>query len=269
MEFNKDSIYSKKGFFWINTYHDENNDIYFCIPKNMEYISKFYEKEYWDNFSNRKNNKKSLTQSIVNFFNIWNMSYISDFILLKKYFKINKIQKILEIWVWMWKSIKHLYRRWYNIKWLEIDNDNVKSINTELNDNVVNEWNYELMSIKDKYNLIYLKHVLEHFFDINSVIKKLYDNLETWWVVYINVPNASSKTALDLSINKHPHIYHFTEKSLKNIFEEKWFKSLHIWTYNFIRKNRINDILKSIFYITNIKKDNKKDSEFLIWIFKK
>ncbi len=102
MKFNKDNIYSNKSFFWIPTYYDKQNDIFFCTPENKEFVSKFYEKKYWDNFSKRKNKKSKIRiflDVIVKKLNIWNIMYISDFKLIKNYYNLKKWNKILENWI--------------------------------------------------------------------------------------------------------------------------------------------------------------------------
>ena len=272
MKFNKEKKYSKTSFFWIPTFYDKKNDIYFCEPESKEFVWKFYEKEYWDNFSKRKEKNSKIRQYInklINLFNIWNIMYISDFKLMNKFINLTKKSKILEIWIWQWKNIIHMYKKWYNIWWIDIDSDNIEKINSQLKEKIVKIWNYEDITINEKFDIIYLRHVLEHFYDINLIINKLYNNLNNWGVIYINVPNAENKSILYKSINNHPHIYHFTIKSLDNIFNENWFLTLNIDTYNYYRKNRILEIIKSIFWISNIKKDSNKGAEFIIWIFKK
>lgn len=269
MKFNKDIIYSENSFFWLPTYYDKQNDIYFCEPENKEFVSKFYEKEYWDKFSRNKNKinwKWKMINFIFNILNINELIYLYDLKILEKYKKINK-NSFLEIWVWFWKNIKYLYRKKYNVKWLEIDKENSKNINNELKKEIIINWNYEELIIEEKFDIIYLRHVLEHFFDINEVIKKFKNNINKNWIIYINIPNANNEYILNQSINNHPHIYHFTKKSIKNIFEEKWFKTLHLWTYDFNKKNKILYILKSFLWIWDFNKNIEDKWEFLIWVF--
>ena len=268
MELNKNIVYSRESFFWIPTYYDNENDLYFCVPKNKKFISKFYEKEYRNEFSSKKNRKWKLVNLVFDIFNINKTMYISDFKIINTFKKI-KNKSILEIGVWFWKNIIHLFRKWLDIKWVELDKNNVKYINSKLNKDVVTEWNYEEISVEWKFDVIYIRHVLEHFLDINYVVNKLSENLNRNWIVYINVPNASNKKILESSIKDHPYIYHFTKRSLKWIFEEMWYNSLHINTYNFKTKNSILNTIKSIIGMWNLKRDNANNSEFLIWVFSK
>lgn len=270
MKFNKDIIYSKSSYFWIPTYYDKKNDIYFCEPESKEFVSKFYEKEYWDNFSRKKwlNWKWKIIEKLLSNLNIHGNVYLSDFYLIKNFINIQK-STVLEIGVGFWKNIKYLFKKWINIIWLDIDKKNVENINRDLWYNIVKQWNYEEIKISKQFTLIYLRHVLEHFINIDTVICKLFSNLKSNWYVYINIPNANNKFILNESINNHPHIYHFTKKSLQSTFENHGFTTVKLDTYNFKSNNKWIILLKTLFWIPNLKKDNESRSEFLIWIFKK
>lgn len=271
MKFNKDHTYSKNSYFWIPTYYDNENDIYFCEPESKEFVSKFYEKEYWDSFSRKKKKKffTKLLNIIYKIFNSHDIKYLYDFQIISKYKKLNSKIKILEIWVWLWKNIKYFFRKWYNISWLEIDKQSIKNINSTLKKEIVIEWNYEEVNIEKKYDLIYLRHVFEHFLDINLVTKKFKNNLNKNWIIYINIPNNKNSYILNESIYNHPHIYHFSEKSLKNIFELNWYKTLHLWSYDIINKNKYLYLLKNIFWLWKYKFNKEWKWEFLIWVFNK
>lgn len=280
MIFKKDQMYSNKWYFWIPTYYDKKNDIYFCEPESKEFVSKFYEKEYWNNFSrNRINFFWKIWNLLFDFLNIPDSYNLKNIKILKEKWILNKNIKILEIWCGKWENIKYLRKKWYNIKWIEIDKLNVENINNELKEKCVILWNYEEKDINEKFDLIYLRHVLEHFYDINKVVEKFKNNLNKNWIVFIDVPCCNIKYTLNRSINIHPHIYHFTEKSLEKIFTEKWYKTIHIEIHqikniNISKNNKINTLSKTIYkilklnIITNNIRENYKQPTNLIWIFK-
>ena len=216
MEFNKDETYSKSSFFWIPTFYDKKRELYFCKPKNKEFVSKFYQKEYWDKFSRWK--KYWITHKLLNIinnlfyiFNLLELKYISDFKIIQKYFKIDKNTKILEIWSWKWILIKYFKNKWININWVELDQKYTNNINSKLW-NIVYYWNYEEITINKKYDLIYLRHVLEHFINLDKFFTNLDNNLNENWIVYINVPNWWSKYFRDDSL-KIIHTYIILQKN--------------------------------------------------------
>ena len=86
-------------------------------------------------------------------------------------------------------------------------------------------------SFNGEYDIIILSHVIEHFLDINSIIKKLNEILKSGGVLYILTPgifkyknyrllNISNeyKRMLFLFYIQNAHVYYFTLNSLKNIF---------------------------------------------------
>jgi len=279
MKPNKSSIYSQNSYFWIPTYYDMDNDIYFCEPESKEFISSFYQKEYWDNFWSKRLVTNILYKMAIWIVKIPDLLNYRNFQVLKRLGYLNKNPKILEIWIWEWKNLTYLKKLWYNILWVEMDPENVKKINTLFNKEVVFQGNYEDIKLEWKYDIIYMRHVLEHFLDLEYVINNLKNNLNEWWIVFIDVPFCESDYTLKWSIFEHPHIYHFTKKSLNNLFEEGNFQNIYMEYYvrrnlNISRFNFINKIyvfilmmLKLPSYKTggNVQENGIYD---LIWIFK-
>ncbi|MDD2907179.1 MAG: class I SAM-dependent methyltransferase [Candidatus Gracilibacteria bacterium] len=285
MNFKKDIIYSENSFFGIPTYYDKKNDIYFCEPESKEFVGKFYEKKYWDNFGSKRNEEKlnflskisNLIMDLVNTPDIWNNK---NYKILKEKNIINKKIKILEIGSGEGRNLITLKRKGYNIKGIEIDGENVNNINSILGENIAIKGNYEEINYDEKFDLIYLRHVLEHFFDINYVIGKLKNNLNKGGIIFVDVPFSDDKNTLDRSIYEHPHIYHFTNKSLQNIFLENEFEQIHLFhhqrkDFNFSNYKKINSLITfimRIFKLSPIEKKintNNKSPIDLIGIFKK
>ena len=79
----------------------------------------------------------------------------------------------------------------------------------------------ELLKRDEKYDLIILSHVFEHFLDIESELKVIRNLLNDSGVLYLEVPGvlSISKTyASDfLSFLQNAHIYHFTLHSLQDV----------------------------------------------------
>lgn len=124
-----------------------------------------------------------------------------------------------------------------------------------------------------------MRHELEHFLNLDTVISNLKRNLNDGWIVFVDVPYCESDFTLNWSIQEHPHIYHFTRKSLNNYFKEYNFHNQYLEFY--IRKNilisRISIVNKIyIFILMLFKAPSYKtwwaiiDNQIydLVWIFK-
>lgn len=71
----------------------------------------------------------------------------------------------------------------------------------------------------EKFDLIIMRHVLEHFLDPISALKKVEHILNTNGIVYLAVPNNLNPTAnLDKSWFRVVHTYYFNKYSLHNLF---------------------------------------------------
>lgn len=283
MKIKKDIKYTDTSYFWIPTYYNKELDLYFCEPESKEFVSKFYQWKYWNEFS--RENVSLLGNYIKNILSYLNIpdsyNYKNIQILLQQGY-LNKNSKILEIGCWEWININYLSKKWFNISGIEMDITNVNSINNRNWKNIVIQWNYEDKHIDEKFDIIYLRHVLEHFIDIEKVIQKLKENLTDDWIIFIDVPYSDDKNTLNWSINLHPHIYHFTKKSLKLMFEINWLTQ--IFQTNHQRKNteiskykvlnQLYHVFIRIFFIsaicnnTSSKVKNEKPHD-LICIFKK
>ncbi len=279
MKVSKDSVYSNNSFFWIPVYYDKNNDIYFCEPESKDFINSFYEWNYWDKFGSKRSKLNIFFRLAFVIIKIPDLLNYRNFQILKNLWYINKWSKILEIWVWEWKNLMYLKKLWYEIHGVEMDADNVKKINSYFNEQVVFQWSYEDIQIVWKYDIIYMRHVLEHFLNLDTVISNLKRNLNDGWIVFVDVPYCESDFTLNWSIQEHPHIYHFTRKSLNNYFKEYNFHNQYLEFY--IRKNilisRISIVNKIyIFILMLFKAPSYKtwwaiiDNQIydLVWIFK-
>ena len=180
-----------------------------------------------------------------------------------------KNKKVLEIGCGFGTSIKYLYKKGIDVEGIEIDSKNVKLINSEIKKKTIKTGNYEEMNVNKKYDIIILRHVFEHFYDINTVISNLEKNLNKGGILFLNVPNAGNSKILKFSIDEHPHSFHFTKKSFKLIFNQFKFRPILIQTYSWRTKNKLKLLIMRFLRISNLKKDSVKNSEFLIGMLKK
>ncbi len=71
---------------------------------------------------------------------------------------------------------------------------------------------------KDKFDVILMRHVLEHFSDPIKIMKKVRDVLTSSGIVYIVVPNNLKPTQhLEKSWFRNVHTYYFNKYSLENL----------------------------------------------------
>jgi len=89
--------------------------------------------------------------------------------------------------------------------------------------------------IKKKFDIIILNHVLEHFVELESVIKRLAENLKTKGKLLIRVPNYDSFDRRAYG-EKWPaylpfHIHYFSRKSLVLLFSKYGFDVMQIDEY--------------------------------------
>lgn len=81
-------------------------------------------------------------------------------------------------------------------------------------------------NLNEKFDLIIMSHVIEHLPNLNMAVEKLKNLLNNNGYLFIEVPNFPKPKERDeeyinnLLTLSTPHIYNFTEKSLKEIFKK-------------------------------------------------
>lgn len=103
----------------------------------------------------------------------------------------------------------------------------------------INLTDENFFNLNEKFDLIIMSHVIEHLPDLNITIEKLKNLLNDGGHLFIEVPNSPKPKERDEKyINDYlttPHIYNFTEKSLKDVFTNNGFNILSFdrFFYNF------------------------------------
>ncbi|MGZ3867025.1 MAG: class I SAM-dependent methyltransferase [Bacteroidia bacterium] len=73
----------------------------------------------------------------------------------------------------------------------------------------------------EKFDVIIMRHVLEHFLDPGDILKKVHSVLKPNGVLYVAVPNAKKPTKpLQAHFFRVVHVSYFSELSLTNIFNK-------------------------------------------------
>ena len=253
----------KNNYFGDNTYFSEEYGMYISKYPKEKSLSHYYSKDYWDSYI-RKSKIKNFLKQVYYFLPFNESKYISDNTIINSYKKLNN-NSILEVGCGFGKNVLFLHNKKIDIETIETD---INIVNKLKNKNI-KAYNgfYGDLNIKKKYDILYLRHVLEHFENIENIVSTFKNNLKKEGIVYINVPNCENKLILKNSIHEHPHIYHFNRDSLKKIFEKNGFKTLDTSYYSWKDSNKIKLLMKNISNKGNLIKDTNKKGEFLIGIF--
>jgi len=140
------------------------------------------------------------------------------------------MKKILNLWCGKWQNVPQLLSKWvvYNV---DIDQKSVDSCLKKYPNTVCICLPAEDLDFSDWYfDEIYAFDILEHVYDIDSVMKKVFDMLNPDWLLYVEVPNDVSENML-LKVNPsyHKEIWHvriFDYDSIDETFLSYWFKIL-------------------------------------------
>jgi 2-polyprenyl-3-methyl-5-hydroxy-6-metoxy-1,4-benzoquinol methylase len=184
-----------------------------------EKVSEIYKKSYWD----ERTSEKSINSGFSDIDSEGKKrNWISQFAYCKQFF--NEKKEVLEIGSGVGQAMFWFESKGFNITGIEPDARNVKLINKILkNSNCVNE-KIEDIKLEQKFDIIWMVHVLEHLVDPVSVLIRIKNNMKKNSIFFIEVPNCENKKMLDASINENPHVFHFTKKSLENIIKKSGFK---------------------------------------------
>jgi 2-polyprenyl-3-methyl-5-hydroxy-6-metoxy-1,4-benzoquinol methylase len=171
----------------------------------------------------------------INFFHLF--AGAGNFLkVLQIKFNINQKSKILEIGPGSGQLLKQLIRftkaKKKNIFFLEnnkISYNNLKKKGFKSYFGV-----YEKLKIKNKFDIIIMNQVFEHFKNPKKIIKKLNSNLKKNGLIYLETPsfdflykkNKNFKFWGGLHAPRHMYIYNMS--SIKKVFEEKFFSVIKI-----------------------------------------
>lgn len=182
-----------------------------------EQLRGLYSGEYWE----ERNAEKSILSNYTDIDSQGKKrNWMSQFAYCKKYFRNKK--SILEIGVGGGQTIYWFDQLNYNVVGIEPDKKNTQLINKKLkNSKVINSF-IEEIEIREKFDIIWMSHVLEHLVRPDLFLKKIKNNLKSNGIFFIEVPSSEHKETLESSIFRNPHVYHFTKKSLLRLVESEY-----------------------------------------------
>ena len=186
----------------------------------VEKVSNLYKGEYW----NDRNSEISINSEFTDEDSQGKRrNWVSQFSYTKEHI-VGK--NLLEIGVGAGQSILWFEEEGFDVKGIEPDGRNVSMINKKLRKGKVIESSVEEFSTDEVFDVIWMSHVLEHLLEPMNFLKKIKNNLKNDGIFFIEVPNCEYEPMLQSSIQKNPHLFHFTTKSLSKLVEKLDYKIL-------------------------------------------
>jgi len=197
--------------------------------------------------------------------------WISQYKYCKPYLENKK--KILEIGAGQGQAVYWFNKEGFSVTAIEPDENNVKLINKKLNNDRCIVGSVEDFQIVEKFDLIWMSHVLEHTVKPVQFFENIHKNLSKGGILFIEVPNCENDSMLNSSIFKVPHTFHFSKNSLMSLAKKAGFK---VEKCNYFRaatkfegiaNKFLNSKIKKLQYYPRIITTNKK-GKFLRLILK-
>jgi len=185
-------------------------------------------------------NDDSQAKAVFNYVNMKVMKYKSDIDVNRRFemFKdrINKNMKLLEVGCGYGFFIEHLKNKGYNIKGIEISNSRreygIKELGCTIYD--VNLMIEDILdSQNEKYDVIFLFHVLEHLSEPEQFLKNISKMLKEEGTLIIEVPNLDDHM-IEISEQyrnfyfQRAHITYFEKHTLNNLLIKSGYVNIEI-----------------------------------------
>jgi len=128
---------------------------------------------------------------------------------------IYKKKNLLEIGAGRGQNLYFFQKEGFKVTGVEPDKNNVNLINQKLKPNGFCHVGFaEAMDISDKFDIVWMSHVLEHVVRPDLVFKKIHDLLNPNGLFFVEVPNCECFEMVKLALDNNPSTYGFTKKSL-------------------------------------------------------
>jgi 2-polyprenyl-3-methyl-5-hydroxy-6-metoxy-1,4-benzoquinol methylase len=186
----------------------------------IEKVSNLYKGEYWK----ERNSETSIKSEFTDVDSQGKRrNWVSQFLYTKEHITG---KNLLEIGVGVGQSILWFEEEGFDVNGIEPDGKNVSMINKKLKKGKVIESSVEDFSTDEVFDVIWMSHVLEHIIEPIHFLKKIKNNLKKDGIFFIEVPNCEYEPMLQSSIQKNPHLFHFTQNALSKLVENVGYKIL-------------------------------------------
>lgn len=162
-----------------------------------------------------------------------------------KSFLYNK-KNILEIGVGTGVHSIMFDKMGFHVTGIEPDSRNVLYINKKLrNSHCISNF-IEDFQTKEKFDVIWLYHTLEHIIRPDLLLKKCHSFLQNDGIMIIAVPDCGNMNELQSSINNPDHLWHFSKNSLKKLAVSNGYNVLRCESLTLIKQLNIQRIHRII-----------------------
>lgn len=226
-------IIGRKGQFGFPVYVSicKNDGLVYLSPRwKKDRYKQFYSEEYYDNYYKiDMESKKSIANRYSNIEKIWKRI---------ENFNIKKVYSVLDIGSGMGWSLNFLKKKIGDHIFISAiepsnicKNHIIDEIGAELlTDDVDSNWH---LNNKNRFDLIIMRHVLEHLLYPIEVLQKLYEVLSPNGLLYIAVPDMMAPRG---SFNNYwfrvVHTYYYCKDTLEHLLQRLYFETLTIKTDN-------------------------------------
>ena len=221
-----------------------NYDIYLCINCEFEFVyplPSFSEiKNYYNKNRKQSNTAYLITQAIDDLENNPNSPKRDWFDRVLNYSKLicqkDKLD-IIEIGSGYGYFIHYANSSGHRASGIEISEEYANLSNSLIKGKILNIQSqmYGKYFSKEKFDLIYMEHVFEHFLNPSIELKRLNSLLNQDGIFFISVPNHKSLLARMFGLKwpwVHPpyHLFHFNVKAFKELFSNNNLEIVDCWT---------------------------------------
>ena len=180
-------------------------------------IKELYSGKYWEEREAEKSIKSNFTDiDSQGKYRNW----LSQYLYCKPFFSSKK--RILEIGVGGGQASVWFENEGFEIIGIEPDKRNVDLINKKLKIGKILHSFIEDNNLDEKFDIIWMSHVLEHLVRPDIFLEKISNNLKEDGIFFIEVPSNEHAPTLQSSIFKNPHVYHFSKRSLIKLVEKNY-----------------------------------------------
>ena len=268
-------LYQKKSFLGYPAYKCNKCGLYFFYSDDKKIERKcdeYYKNTYWNTLRRRWDEKRKFLNIIIKILRKLKtepLQQVWHYNIIKNHVPAEKSKKLLDIGCAKGAFMLFFSKKGFEVRGIEPDKNNARIVNRLFKKEVCINGLAEKVKILEKFDVIYLCHVFEHLIRPDLFLKKIKNNLNKGGIIFLEIPNCENKKILHNSLNYHPHIYSFTLRSIRKLFENNDYKILNIGAYSEVHKNYIITFLLMLFRANNYKQVLGEKGERIIVLAKK
>ena len=139
-----------------------------------------------------------------------------------------------------------LEKKGYNLIGVDPDPKNVELINSKLKKGKCINAFFEDLKIEKKVNVIWITHIIEHLEQPDELLKRCKEWLTPDGIICIAVPDCENLGMLRDSLTNPYHMFHFSRKSLRKMFEKCGYDILKCDSLSVLEKTnrRIHKVIR-------------------------